>query len=87
MADLENGLREPLAHDLLFDERHLDRVSHEFAAYFNSARPHQGLHQGIPDAPVTASSTGPIVVRPSSVASAILSQGRVIAPVPSGERK
>ena len=48
----------------IFDERHLDRVSHEFAAYFNSARPHQGLHQRIPDAPVTASSTGPIVVRP-----------------------
>lgn len=56
---------ELLDHLLLFDERHLDRVPHEkFAAYFNSARPHQGLHQRIPEGPVTASSTGPIVVRP-----------------------
>jgi hypothetical protein len=36
----------------------------KFAAYFNSARPDQGLHQRIPDGPVTASSSGPIVVRP-----------------------
>ena len=56
--------RELLDQVLLFAERHLDRVSHEFAANFNSARHHQGLHQRIPDEPVTASFTGPIVVRP-----------------------
>jgi putative transposase len=56
--------RELLDHVLLLDERHLDRVSREFAAYFNSARPHQGLNQRIPDGSMTAQPTGPIVARP-----------------------
>jgi putative transposase len=56
--------RELLDHVLLVNERHLDRVSHEYAAYFNSARPHQGLRQRIPVRPASNPSTGPIVARP-----------------------
>jgi putative transposase len=57
--------RELLDHVLLLDERHLDRVSREYAAYFNSARPHQGLAQRIPAGlAATAQSSGPIVARP-----------------------
>jgi transposase InsO family protein len=56
--------RELLDHVFVLDERHLDRLSEGYAAYFNSARPHQGLRQSIPDGYVSPPATGPIVVRP-----------------------
>jgi transposase InsO family protein len=56
--------RELLDHVMLLDERHLDRMSHDYAAYFNSARPHQGLRQHVPDRQVSPPATGAIVVRP-----------------------
>jgi hypothetical protein len=37
-----------LDHFLIFGERHLQRVIKEYVAYFNHARPHQGLGQRIP---------------------------------------
>jgi transposase InsO family protein len=40
--------RECLDHTLLLGERHPRRVAAEYAAYFNGARPHQGIGQGIP---------------------------------------
>jgi putative transposase len=40
--------RECLDHFLIFGERHLQRVLNEYVAYFNHARPHQGLGQRIP---------------------------------------
>ena len=35
--------RECLDHVVVFDERHLHRVIKEYVAYFNAARPHQGI--------------------------------------------
>jgi len=40
--------RECLDHVLIVGERHLRRVLKEYAAYFNGARPHQGLGQRVP---------------------------------------
>ena len=42
--------RECLDHVLLLGEAHLRRVLREYVAYFNTARPHQGLQHRIPDA-------------------------------------
>ena len=41
--------RECLDHVLVLGEAHLRRVLCEYVAYFNTARPHQGLQQRIPD--------------------------------------
>ena len=41
--------REGLDHVLVPDEAHLRRILREYLAYFNAARPHQGLQQQIPD--------------------------------------
>ena len=41
--------RECLDHVLVLGEAHLRRVLREYVAYFNTARPHQGLQQRIPD--------------------------------------
>ena len=43
--------RECLDHLLILSERHLHRVIGEYVAYFNHARPHQGIGQRIPDPP------------------------------------
>jgi len=43
--------RECLDHVLVLGERHLRRVLREYVAYFNAARPHQGIGQAIPAAP------------------------------------
>ena len=43
--------RECLDHLLVLGEGHLRRVRREYVAYFNAARPHQGIGQAIPDAP------------------------------------
>jgi transposase InsO family protein len=44
--------RECLDHVLVLGEAHLRRILREYVAYFNTARPHQGLQQRIP-APAT----------------------------------
>jgi putative transposase len=49
--------RECLDHMLTLNERHLLRVLSEYVQYYNSARPHQGLHQRIPDPPASPGST------------------------------
>jgi len=41
--------RECLDHVLVLGERHLARVLREYVAYFNRARPHQGLGQALPE--------------------------------------
>jgi putative transposase len=39
---------ECLNHLLIFGERHLRRVLQGYSAYYNNARPHQGLEQQAP---------------------------------------
>ena len=41
--------RECLDHLLILGERHLYRVIKEYIAFFNRARPHQGIGQNIPE--------------------------------------
>jgi putative transposase len=43
--------RECLDHLFILNERQLYRLIGEYVAYFNHARPHQGIHQRIPDPP------------------------------------
>jgi putative transposase len=40
--------RECLNHLLIFHEKQLHRVLRAYVAYFNEARPHQGIHQQVP---------------------------------------
>ncbi len=44
--------RECLDHVLVLSERHLLRLLREYVSYFNAQRPHQGLRQRTPAAPV-----------------------------------
>jgi putative transposase len=59
--------RECLDHLLVLGERHLARVLREYVAYFNGARPHQGIGQRLPH-PATSSRasgrSGAVVARP-----------------------
>ena len=43
--------RECRDHILIWSERHLHREMGEYGAYFNPARPHQGIGQRLPDPP------------------------------------
>ena len=60
--------RECLDHLLILHEQHLSRVLQAYVAYFNRARPHQGLYQQIPDPLAAALSAdardGPILALP-----------------------
>ena len=58
--------RECLDHVLVLGERHLARVLREYVAYFNRARPHQGLGHALPEPPVVAQGKdgGPIRAMP-----------------------
>jgi transposase InsO family protein len=49
---LRSVRQECLDHLLIFRERQLQRVLNEYVAYFNQARPHQGIEQQIPELPV-----------------------------------
>ena len=40
--------RECLDHVVILNERHLHRLVKEYKAYFNQARPHQGIEQRVP---------------------------------------
>ena len=51
--------RECLDHVLVLGEAHLRRVLREYVAYFNTARPHQGIGQAIPAVPEAAPAAGP----------------------------
>ncbi len=57
--------RECLDHLLIVHEKHLLRALREYAQYYNSSRPHQGLHQRFPDPPVSSGSpTGTVCAMP-----------------------
>ena len=57
--------RECLDHMLILSPAHLHRIVIEYMAYFNRARPYQGIRQRIPE---------PVAVPPMETASA----GRII---------
>ena len=40
--------RECLDHVIILNERHMHRIVKEYATYFNTDRPHQGINQRIP---------------------------------------
>src|SRR5207248_6352180 len=46
---LRSVRQECLDHLLIFNEKQLQRVLNEYVAYFNRARPHQGIQQQIPE--------------------------------------
>jgi putative transposase len=52
--------RECLDHFLILSGRHLHRAMKDYQQYFNHARPHQGIRQGIPCQPVRG--TGPQMI-------------------------
>jgi putative transposase len=58
--------RECLDHVLVLGEAHLRRVLHAYVAYFNRARPHQGIGQAIPTGatPMEPPDSGRIVAFP-----------------------
>jgi transposase InsO family protein len=58
--------RECLDHVLVLGERHLARVLREYVAYFNRARPHQGLGHALPEPPAVTqgNDAGPIRAMP-----------------------
>jgi putative transposase len=60
--------RECLDHVLILHEQQLRRILQAYGAYFNFARPHQGLQQQIPDplaAPLRAEARdGPVLALP-----------------------
>ncbi|SRR6266852_834533 len=43
-----------LPHMLILSEKQLHRVLHASVTYFNEARPHQGIHQQVPQGEVTS---------------------------------
>ncbi len=54
---------ECLDHLLILGERHLHCVLKEYCAYFNQARPHQGIEQRIPAGDKGAGGEGPVRCR------------------------
>ena len=56
--------RECLDHLLILHEQQFFRVLRAYGAYFNQARPHQGLQQQVPDSPACESLDGPIFTVP-----------------------
>jgi putative transposase len=56
--------RECLDFFILPGERHLYRVVKEYVAYFNDARPHQGIGQRIPGEPEPSAGQGEIIAFP-----------------------
>jgi len=65
---LGSGRRECLDHLLILGEAHLRRALRAYVAYFNGARPHQGIEQQVPEGVASAhgrpGSSGPIVATP-----------------------
>jgi putative transposase len=56
--------RECLDHLLILPEQQLFRTLQAYGAYFNQARPHQGLHQQVPDSSTCEARDGPIFAVP-----------------------
>jgi putative transposase len=54
---LRSVRQECLDHLLIFHERQLQRVLKAYVVYFNQARPHQGIHQQIPESSGSSGST------------------------------
>lgn len=55
---LGSARRERLDHMLIFSERRLYRAIREYVAFYNQARPHQGIGQRIPEGPREGENAG-----------------------------
>ena len=56
---LRSARQECLDHVLILQEKPLQRVLNAYVAYFNQARPHQGIQQQIPDSSGSSRATAP----------------------------
>jgi transposase InsO family protein len=56
--------RECLDHMIILNHKHLNGVSQEFVAFYNEARPHQGLQQRIPIPPADQQGSGMVLQFP-----------------------
>ena len=56
--------RECLDFFILLGERHLHRIVKEYGAFYNGARPHQGIDQRIPGEPESSAGKGEIIAFP-----------------------
>ena len=54
---------ECLNKQLIINQAHLQRVMREYVAFFNTARPHQGLDQQIPIPQIGHKTAGPMRCR------------------------
>jgi transposase InsO family protein len=54
---LRSVLQECLDHLLILQKKQLQRVLNAYVAYFNQARPHQGIRQQIPDRAASSRAT------------------------------
>jgi hypothetical protein len=53
----------PSWRQLIINQAHLRRVMREYIAFFNTARPHQGIDQQIPVPPASRATSGPVRCR------------------------
>jgi putative transposase len=60
---VRTGRDECLDKLLIINQAHLRRVMREFIAYYNTARPHQGIDQRIPISSAAPIGTGPVQYR------------------------
>ncbi len=65
--------RECLDHVLILNEKHLHRVVKEFVEFYNSARPHQGIGQAIPEIARPKVQEAPLVTDADKVEASIVS--------------
>jgi len=59
--------RECLDHVLILHEKHLHRILLAYVEYFNRARPHQGIHQQVPQGEIACLPSDPRAMRIISV--------------------
>jgi len=70
--------REPLERTLILNQAHLRAVLAEYQGHYNTARPHQGIGQRIPDGDpgprVTAADAGTCQIRRKPVLSGLINE-------------
>jgi transposase InsO family protein len=60
---IRSAREECLDNLLIFNQAHLRRVMRDYIAYYNTARPHQGIDQNIPIPRLLSDARGPVRCR------------------------